>query len=244
MDFLQGMLSLPVVDPRNFLIDGNTPVVLGCFMFAHFPWQAHTYYKARGYTSRIVRHLGIEYAQVEPLLPHEHAIVELRDAETEKAISELAAKIEAEAGGLVKRICARALCPDDYAFIPARFDALVPHPRGHPLFLVDLLTIHLRPTPRVQILLKQMRENGLACASPDGHSEDAWDHILRNVGGVRQCPGRDFYSVVAPPVGRIEEHCSEGLLCYSIERDVHTDGGMMHFAVRPAEIQMYDRLDL
>lgn len=244
MDFLQGMLSLPVVDPRKFLIDDNTPVVLGCFMIASFPWHAHVYYKARGYVSRIVRHLGIEHAQVEPLSPHEHAIVARWDAETENAISELAAKIETVAEYLVGRICARALCPSDYVFIPACFDALAPHPRGHPLFLVDLLTIHLRPTPRVRILLKEMRQNGFACASPDGRSEEAWDHILRNAGGVRQLAGRDFYSVVAPPVGRVAESCSDGLLCYNIERDVHTDEGMMHFAMRPAEIQMYDRLDL
>lgn len=244
MDFLSGMLSLPIVDPRRFLIDEHTPVVLGCFMIADFPRQADAYYRARGYTSRIARHLGIEYALVEPQLAWERAAVERQEAAEEAAIGVLAEQVEARAEALVQAIRAKTLCAADYDFVSPLFERLSPHPRTHPLFLVDLLTIHLRPTPGVRIILKEMRLNEYARASPDGLSEEAWDHILRNVGDVRQFPGRDFHSVVAPPIGHIPETCTEGLLCYSIERDTHTDEGTMHFAVRPAEIQMYESFDL
>jgi hypothetical protein len=244
MEHLSRMLALPVVDPRKFLIRENTPVVLGCFMVADFPRQADAHYRAQGYRSRVVRHLGIEYAQIEPRLPDERAAVEAQEAAEEAAIAALAGQIEAHAEALAKKARDGVLVAADYDFVSPVFERLAPHPRGHPLFLVDLLTIHLRPTPGVRIVLKEMRLNGYARASPDGHSEDAWNHILRNVGDVRQHPGRDFYSVVAPPIGHVPETCTEGLLCYSIERDAHTDEGTMHFAVRPAEIQMYDRLDL
>lgn len=244
MDFLLGILSLEVVDPRQFLIRWDTPIVLGCFMVSNFPRQAHAYYRARGYNSRLVRHLGIEYAQIEPRLPQEISAVEKEELETEKAIAQLAELVETHAERLLAKIRTRSLLPADYAFIEGRFDSISAHPRGHPLFLVDLLTIHLRPTTSVRVLLKELRANGYGRASPDGCNEEAWDHILRNVGGVRQLPGRDFYTVAAPPPGCIPESSMDGVLCYSIERDAHTDEGAMHFMVRPADIQMYDRLDL
>lgn len=244
MDYLTGMLSLPIVDPSEFLIRGDTPIVLGCFMLSRFPREAVKHYCARGYTARIVYHLGIEYAQIEPFFPSEKLLVEKNEEEEEAAIAELAELVEAHAKGLVKKIREKKLVPSNYDFVSLRFDMLALHPRQHPLFLVDLLKIHLRPTACVKILLKEMRQNGYGCASPDGKSEDAWDHILRNVGSVRVLPGRDFFTVFAPPIGHIAEACSEGLLCYSIERDTYTDEGMMHFTVRPTNLQIYSGLDL